>query len=275
MGVWDAIKSGWQNAMYSRGYRADKEMFQLGHYIRVTEVTYGRNGWHVHLHVLFFIDAPKSVASHHAHLFGDRLFRRWKAGLQKVGFDAIKESGGLDVSIAERAEKSLSEYLSRSKLESPEDIEGAFYANSKKLSAEASLSIYKQGRKTSRTPFEILYDINEENPGQDFAIWREWVNGSKGKRQITWSRGLRDEVKLAEEKTDKEIAEEDLGDPTVLILSPEEWKNIKYRSQDFLKLVEDKGVDFAEENKFSEAPESKQDALPPEGKLLPQGKSML
>lgn len=254
MGVWDAITAGWQNAMYSRGYRADKEMFQLGHYIRVTEVTYGANGWHVHLHILFFIDAPKQVARHHAFLFGERLFTRWQAGLRSVGFDAIKESGGLDVSIAEQAEKSLSEYLSRSKLEESQQIVDSYYSRSKGLSAEAALSVYKDGRKTSRTPFQILADIDEKNPGQDFAKWREFVDGSKGKRQITWSRGLRDQVKLAEEKTDKEIAEEDLGDPTVLVLSSDEWKRIKYQSQDLLKLIEKEGPESAQEYLYSVAP---------------------
>lgn len=238
-GVWDAVQSGWKSITQGGAFMAEKTKYGVGRYIRITEVTYGVHGWHVHFHVLFLFPGEKQQAVVNAHQFADSAWLRWQQGLRKVGFDAIKESGGLDIRVALRAEKALAEYFSRSKMDAA-DIEGAYDSNIAGLAREAALTASKVGRKTSRTLWQVLDDIDEEKleGSADFAIWREYVNGSKGKRSITYSRGLRAEFGMADELTDSEIAEQDSGDPTIEILTNDQWRDARRDTTGLLKAVE-------------------------------------
>jgi len=50
--------------------------------------------------------------------------------------------------------------------------------------------------------------------------WHEFQRASKGRRQLTWSKGLRERLGLRAEKSDEEVAGEELGtkeDDLVLI----------------------------------------------------------
>jgi hypothetical protein len=56
--------------------------------------------------------------------------------------------------------------------------------------------------------------------------WHEWERGSKGRRQIAWSKGLREELGLIEaEKSDEEIAAEEVGsvDDTMVWITRGGW----------------------------------------------------
>jgi hypothetical protein len=56
-------------------------------------------------------------------------------------------------------------------------------------------------------------------------LFREFAAVFKGKKQLVWSRGLRDSLGMEQLKTDREIAEEaDLKGTLVCSLSPEQWK---------------------------------------------------
>jgi hypothetical protein len=62
---------------------------------------------------------------------------------------------------------------------------------------------------------------------RDLARWAEWEAGSRGRRQITWSQGLRSHLALGAAADDQDIADEDAStDQTVVtnVLSAEEWK---------------------------------------------------
>jgi hypothetical protein len=58
------------------------------------------------------------------------------------------------------------------------------------------------------------------------ALWREWCDGIKGARQLTWSTGLRTRYQLGEEATDEALAAAEVGGETVLILSRPAWKHV-------------------------------------------------
>jgi hypothetical protein len=65
------------------------------------------------------------------------------------------------------------------------------------------------GRKaSSRTPFQLLAD-STAGDGQAGALFVEYVEAFKGKRQLYWSPGLRDKLGMADEKTDEEILAEE------------------------------------------------------------------
>jgi hypothetical protein len=50
--------------------------------------------------------------------------------------------------------------------------------------------------------------------------WWEWEKASKGRRQIAWSKWLREWADLGREQTDEEIADKELTGNYVLLLLP-------------------------------------------------------
>ena len=43
-------------------------------------------------------------------------------------------------------------------------------------------------------------------------LWHEFERASRGRRQMTWSKGLRDLLGLNDERTDESVAEDEIGD---------------------------------------------------------------
>jgi len=70
----------------------------------------------------------------------------------------------------------------------------------------------------------VLAHLTEHGDAEDLAVWREWETASKGRRQLTWSQGIRAMAGLAEqERSDEEVAEDDLGVDDLLVLDRDTW----------------------------------------------------
>lgn len=50
------FKSAWEMFSSHRQWRSFKSIYGLKHWIANREITYGRNGWHYHMHLLLFMD---------------------------------------------------------------------------------------------------------------------------------------------------------------------------------------------------------------------------
>jgi hypothetical protein len=72
-------------------------------------------------------------------------------------------------------------------------------------------SMTKRGRgKQSRTPWQILQDFQETGDLDDWDLWAEFEQASKGRRALVWSPGLKAQVGV-DEVSDEAIAEEAEG----------------------------------------------------------------
>lgn len=138
-------------------------------YVRGYDYTWSReNGHHLHLHVLLLLPA--------AHGDGEALagwfLRRWIEKVRAAGGDALP--GAQD---ARRAD-------------SPEAA--ASYAVTPAACYEAVAMAKKRARseRAGETPFEILRRAVDGDRAA-VALWREFVAGTKGRRQVTTSRGLK------------------------------------------------------------------------------------
>jgi hypothetical protein len=229
----------------------DQERFGIEGWARAVEVTTGANGWHVHVHAVMVLSGPRAKAEGNAVQAGMRMWDRWAAGLAKKGFDGLRDSGGLDVTVSRAAEKKLAEYLAKDGLtdDDRESIAGSYGKAARDVSMEATHGMAKAGKKLGgRTPFQVLSALGQEtNDGdlrrRDVAIWREWVRGSEGRRQLTWSAGLREMAGLAElEMTDEEVANVDEGGQTVLVLPAKTWAVVKGMSYLLLDVMETAGL---------------------------------
>lgn len=186
----DAVISGWQGLLRGKAWGTFKERHQVNGYIRSVEVTYGKNGWHPHIHAIFFLDAPPSDAS--LAEFEDKLFTRWKKLVTRDNGDfAPTQVSGIDCQLVDESGAVLAAYVS--KLQEEKTSKWG-------VSAEMTRGDLKDGRASSLIPFQLI-DLGKT------ALWVEYVKATKGRRIITWSKGLKDRYKV-EEKDDQEILDD-------------------------------------------------------------------
>ena len=203
------------------------ERFGVVGFARALEVTYGRNGWHVHLHVVMVLRGQASPDV--VRVLGDLMYGPWSRALGRRGFDVARQfqgeedgKGGVHTRTAADAETWLAAYLA------------------KQLALEATHGHAKTGRNDSRTPFELLADVVEHADADALDRWHEFEEVSRGRKQLTWSEGLREMAGLAvEERTDEEIAaDEQGGDADVLLLDSDAWRQVRNEQVDLLEAAE-------------------------------------
>ena len=151
--------------------------------IRGLEVTFSfQNGWHVHFHVLALLSGVYTQASLAS--IEEAMFHLWCSASVDSGLSAPSRAHGVSVEDGSKA---------------------AAYVGKWGLEHEMTKSHIKQGREGHLTPFDFLreYLAGDLRYG---AIFKEYAQEFKGKRQLVWSDGLRDKFGLGKELTDEEIA---------------------------------------------------------------------
>lgn len=209
--LWDAIgpawtrttsgSSGWNGSKKSLG---DKARFGIRGYVRVVETKHGANGWHPHVHFLLFLDRALTVEQ--TADLSTRMFGRWESALAKRGLTVLQSVG---IDLRPVTEAAMADYFTK----------GAYTTSASGAAYEVTGSHSKTAGKGGRTPFEILAAVVAQGDAGDLDLWHEWEAASKGRRQLTWSRGLRDLLDLDAEKSDDEIVEEDQGGEIVAVVT--------------------------------------------------------
>jgi hypothetical protein len=160
--------------MHRKPFKGLKLRIGLAGTIRALEVTFTENGWHVHVHELFF-----TKPGFNPDLYGMSfdLLSMWRSACVTVGLGKPNVRGVQvqDGSVASQ------------------------YAAKWGLDCEMTKSHVKQGREGSMTPWDFLRECEEE-------LFREYAKCFKGKRQLVWSEGLRKLLGLGQMKTDEEVA---------------------------------------------------------------------
>jgi Replication protein len=226
--LWQALSAAWHGVISGAQWTQDQELGGLLGWVRVVEATHGRNGWHLHVHVL--VCWQRSVSLRLAQEIGYRMWQRWTKVLERRGFTSWKHRGGVDVRMATLRSNNLARYFT-------------------KLAWEVTYSHMKEAR-GGRSPFKILIDGLRTGDADDLDLWLEWEQGSFGRRQLTWSLGEHDLRKLAGlgvEQSDEEVAEEDLQGEDVIALPHPTWKVLLAQelTTDLLDAAEVGGIDAA------------------------------
>lgn len=196
--------------------RKPKEMFKslgkVGH-ITATEVTHGVNGWHPHYHILLFFKQPINTKS-----LRNFLATCWQNCCGKSGLKVPSLEHGCDLRDGKYADKYVSKWG---------------------LADEVTKGHTKKGKEGSATPWDLLRQSEEgcERSGYLFQVFAE---AFKGKRQLSWSKGLKELLKV-DEVTDDELAQVTEKDSVeVYVLAMELWRLIlRYKSRaEYLKAKE-------------------------------------
>jgi len=86
----------------------------------------------------------------------------------------------------------------------------------------------KRDRSGARyTPFDLLRSVADVGDAEHARLFREYAAAFKGRRQLVWAPGLRAALGLADERTDEEIAGEQVEEAvTLAVLDAEEWRAV-------------------------------------------------
>lgn len=174
--------------------------------VRALEVTYGVNGWHVHTHELLFctgLVAPQA----------DELVDEWRKACVDVG---LREPNGHGVSI-DAADKA-GDYIGKWGLDTE----------------MTKANLKKAGSGGSYTPFDLLRVVSgsvdgsrhlDDDPERAMALFREYFEVLKGRRQLIWSDGLREILKMEDDMTDEELAAREEADAVSIgQIEAEDWR---------------------------------------------------
>lgn len=247
--VWDAVSHASKRVTSDRAWIREQEnhgmdverVITKGHrageivtesripYVRAVEVTQGDNGWHVHTHWILFVSGSTTAAQ--AAALGDSIYGRWANGCVAMGLTSPAPEHGVDIRMVLGDDfTDLGKYFAKQVYNGRRDVSGA--------ASEVVAGGFKKARKGNRTPFQILGDIVANGDEADLKLWHVWEKYSKGRRQLSWSRGLRDLVGLNDELTDEEAAAKELGGELVMSITWSEFKSIAWMQADFKTAVE-------------------------------------
>ena len=220
----DSMRDARRKLRSGRAWQTFKRNFGYQGCISALETTWSSDaGWHVHVHEIMFFDPGTAIFELHeddrkleAWLHAE-LAVKWQESLNKVGRNCTLVNG--------------------LKFDATDQYVAQYIAKQGKLPAginwDIALELTKSNQKISKGglhPFQILelaggVQLEEKKRNQYVALWHEYVDAFKGRRQIFWTNGLKDilQVDLVEE--DGDIEEQ--GDQVYLV-AREMWRDIVY-----------------------------------------------
>ena len=206
--VWDLLARAFDGVIRGRHRQALRDEFGVVGFIRCTEVTHGRHGWHPHVHILMLVDRPWDDLGRVADLWR-WIHTRWARRVVALGGKAPSLARGVQVIPCWSEVTALSQYLA---------------AVSGDISTEMAGPDTKGARLPgSRSPFTLLHDAVEHDDAAAWDLYTEWLVGAKGRRLIAWSRGLREHLGL-HERADEEIARDRDPAEVVAYLTRDAWR---------------------------------------------------
>lgn len=243
----DAVSACWGAATGGRGWMRDREQHGIAHTLRIFEQKWGRtNGWHIHVHVLFFIEDAYLDSTDHSGLL-QTMFKRWSSKASSLGLGVpLLRAQDLHAVTKTDALDRIARYFAKETTDASE--------HTGSIAAEMSNAEGKQGI-TSLTPGQLLsWAMLGEGyieqlwgrtrssgrgrgaQGQEWArmLYNEFERGMKGRRTIAWSRGMREALGLDRELTDDEAAErqaqlEAVESQVLVAMTGDQWRKLLRR----------------------------------------------
>jgi len=199
--TWRGLTKCWQAVARDKTVRTLRASLGLVGTIRAAEVTHGANGWHPHLHPVHLFAGPVSddaVAALHSAQFG-----AWSRAAARHDLDApTLAAQDLHRVTGRSADLALGDYFTKASYRPTPEAVGWEMTSTQTKS---------RSRGDGNTPWDLLTAVHRDGDADALDLWHAWERGSKGKRALTWSRGLRSAVGLDVEPTDEEIVEREIG----------------------------------------------------------------
>lgn len=210
--TFDTVANGWRRVQSGRAWQRLKEELGIVGTFRATEVTHGPNGWHPHVHVLFFLSSPPTAPTR-ARL-ESHVYAKWSGYVEGRGFRRPMQSWCGVQPVRKVGE--IGDYLTKV-------VGGEGWD----VSIEMTRHDLKAGRdddtrRGHRTPWQILEAFRQTGDEAELGLWLEYERVTKGRRAMSWSRGLKARLGVAE-KSDEDLAAEEQGGVVVTWIASAEW----------------------------------------------------
>lgn len=177
-------------------------------YIRVLEVTHGRNGWHPHYHILLFTE-PSVTTEQVKAIYAPS----WQRACRLAGLPIPSDKHGCTVQNGAKA----SDYVSKWGLED-----------------EMTKAHMKTAKQKGMSPFGLLRcildgDDPDYTPERAKGLFLLYAHAMKGSRQLHWSVKLRDKLDVGQEVSDEALVELAEDERATLIgeLTVEQWRAVR------------------------------------------------
>lgn len=225
--LWDALSSAWNRVTGGSQWVKDLVRFDVAGFLRMVEVTHGRNGWHVHVHALLFLEgspSPEAVAQLH-----ERMVGRWARRLVALGLARPFSIGQECHLLQDAADEHLAAYFTKT----------TDSAHRIGLEVTQTQSKTARDRNKTRPTWALLDDVEALGLATSLDLWHEWERGSKNRKQMTWSKGLRDRLGLLREASDEDIATEEHGsaEDDLVLIDSEGWARLRANPADLADLL--------------------------------------
>ena len=222
--------------------------------VTATEVTHGRNGWHSHFHEILIVDLDSAeIVVAQEKLTEAYVSKETWYGLSKTGRKDVKQR-------VVKARKALREHRDVVETEILDDFQSLVqpwlaclrgygldglaeravhlagasftgeYVTKWGAGEEVTLGSKKNSRK-GRTPMELLTDHGVHHDSRAGEYWIEYAEAFKGKRQLVWSRGLKDLAGI-DDVDDADAAEDGEEEPeeeiVMAMIDAGTWQGAEY-----------------------------------------------
>lgn len=173
--------------------------------VRALEVTHGANGWHPHIHELWFVDAGLDLDEMRADLFAG-----WSAAVAVQGLGECSSAAFYLEDAGERVDQYVTK-LGRDPSWGPE--------------AELTKQVVKSGKSASRSPMNLLDAYVFDGDELAGALWQEYSEAFFRQKHLEWSPGLRAVLGLVEDRSDADVLAEHEHEGVVLAtLTVAQWR---------------------------------------------------
>lgn len=207
------LASAFRNFFAGRFGEEFRERYDVLGTVRALEVTHGKAGWHPHYHQLIF---TRSLSASEIDEITLELSQRWVTFVKRAGSSATLKRG-LDV---KKDADFVAGYVAKFGHAPTREIWSVEH--------ELAKANYKKAKDGGRSPLELLADYGEGDKRAG-RLFQEYAQNFFGKRQLVWSRGLKD-VLGVDVLSDEEIVEKDEKDGNFNVLatlSGVEWRRVR------------------------------------------------
>lgn len=229
---WETLSTAEKKMKKRRQWKALNKRLPGG-FAKAVEVTYGKNGWHPHLHIILLTDGADEAE---ALELVEALREIWLEELEKVGLDG-HSTAAKKRSFDVRSAATAAEYVAKW---------GA--------AEEMTLSGSKVGRAEGRTPWQLLREAREAETEKERmfagALWYEFIQVFKGVHQLRKSPKFSETVKKYRATNPEEEDEPD--ENTLIHLDDASWTFGRWRRVRILEAGEHPDIDQAKRDALAE-----------------------
>lgn len=224
----DLLLEAWRRIQSWRAWRTMADELGILGIIRTTEVTYGGNGWHPHSHLLIVTAFP--LSDEELSKFYAQLTLFWIKAVGKLGGRLPSSERGVDVRrVDDGAGVTVADYVVK--------VQERVGERRTKIGLELLRGDLKTGRAGSVMPFELL-DVDGEGSEIARRLWVEYVTATRGRRALSWTKGLRDWLLPEDEElSDEEVIEDTEQAELVALIEGADYDRRLKNSPEYLVAV--------------------------------------